>query len=251
MEIHSRHYGRKNARALTADDKNLYATLYSALQFVGTATDFPSVTDSSALGVEHVSTGIQKKQLDPGSAPSGLVRETSSNQSFGDVLEIGFGMGDFLVHQALLHPHLQFIGVEPFKTGLISLLKKIKQHKIQNIHIYQGVVHDILGKLPLLSAIYILYPDPWPKKRHHKRRLIQKEFLLQLLAHLKPGGGIFIASDHADYQQWIEATLKDTFGSVCGSDEPFENWIPTKYEKKAKLEGRLSRYYYISRYRFL
>ena len=197
MEIHSRHYGRKNARALTADDKNLYATLYPALQFVG----------------------------------------------IGDVLEIGFGMGDFLVHQALLHPHLQFIGVEPFKTGLISLLKKIKQHNIQNIHIYQGVVHDILGKLPLLSAIYILYPDPWPKKRHHKRRLIQKEFLLQLYQHLKPGGKIYIASDHADYQQWIEATLQDTFGSVCGSGEPFENWIPTKYEKKAKREGRFSRYY--------
>lgn len=201
MEIHSRHYGRKNARALTSEDKDLHAELYPALTFNG----------------------------------------------MGDVLEIGFGMGDFLIHQARLHPDVQFIGVEPFKTGLVSLLKKIRQHNIQNIRIYQGVVHDILDKLPLLSAIYILYPDPWPKTRHHKRRLIQKEFLLKLYQHLKPKGKICVASDHADYQQWIESVVKDTFGMCGGSNEPFENWIPTKYEKKAKLEGREPRYYLVSK----
>lgn len=199
MEIHSKYYGRKNARSLRPDDKDLYAELYPALQFNGE----------------------------------------------GDVLEIGFGMGDFLVHQALLHPELTFIGVEPFKTGLVSLLKKIKQHNIQNIRIYHGVVHDIIDKLPLLSAIYILYPDPWPKTRHHKRRLIQKEFLLKLHQHLKPEGKICIASDHSDYQGWIEAVLKDTWGIAGGSDQLFKDWIPTKYEKRAKQEGRTPRYYSI------
>lgn len=165
----------------------------------------------------------------------------------GDVLEIGFGMGDFLVHQAMLHPHLQFIGVEPFKTGLVSLLKKIKQHNIQNIRICHGVVHDILDKLPLLSVIYILYPDPWPKTRHHKRRLIQKEFLLTLHQCLAPQGRICIATDHSDYQQWIETTLKDTFGSESLLSEPFENWIPTKYEKRARKEGRTPKYYSVSK----
>ncbi len=197
MEIHSKYYGRKNARALKPEAKDLYAELYPIYQFDGR----------------------------------------------GDVLEIGFGMGDFLIHQALLNPHLQFIGVEPFKTGLVSLLKKIKQHNIQNIRVYHGVIHDIIDRLPLLSAIYILYPDPWPKKRHHKRRLIQKEFLLKLQKHLKPEGQIYIASDHAGYQQWIESVLKDTFGIDCGSYEPFDNWISTKYEKRAKKEGRTSRYY--------
>lgn len=229
MEIYSKYYGRKNARALRSDDKNLYAELYPALQF----------------------------------------NET------GDVLEIGFGMGDFLVHQAMLHPELTFIGVEPFKTGLVSLLKKIKQNNILNIRIYHGVVHDIIAKLPLLSAIYILYPDPWPKKRHHKRRLIQKEFLLKLRQHLKPEGKIFIASDHADYQEWIEGVLRDTCATVCQprenedpcnsgnlidprfceddplaisiSNQPFENWISTKYEKRAKQEGRICQYYQINR----
>lgn len=200
MEIHSRHYGRKNARALSSDDKDLYAALYPVLQFNGT----------------------------------------------GDVLEVGFGMGDFLIHQAMLHPHLQFIGVEPFKTGLIKLLKKIQQHNIQNIRVYHGVVHEILDTLPLLSAIYILYPDPWPKTRHHKRRLIQKEFLLKLRQHLKSEGKIYIASDHADYQQWIETVLQDTFDRTGASNEPFEHWISTKYERKARQEGRISQYYSIS-----
>jgi tRNA (guanine-N7-)-methyltransferase len=199
MEIHSKYYGRKNARSLRPDDKDLYAEFYPTVQFNGT----------------------------------------------GDVLEIGFGMGDFLVHQALLHPESTFIGVEPFKTGLVSLLRKIKQHNIQNIRIYHGVVHDIIDKLPLLSAIYILYPDPWPKKRHHKRRLIQKEFLLKLHQHLKPEGKICIASDHEDYQQWIEAVLQDTWGIEGVSDQPFKDWIPTKYEKRAKEEGRTPRYYSI------
>ena len=164
----------------------------------------------------------------------------------GNILEIGFGMGDFLIHQAHLHPHIQFIGVEPFKTGLISLLKKIKNNNIQNISIHHGVIHEIMDKLPLLSAVYILYPDPWPKKRHHKRRLIQKEFLLKLLKHLEPGGRIHIASDHDDYQQWIEDVLQNLGKTSWISNQPFDHWIPTKYEKRAQQEGRTSKYYKVT-----
>jgi len=200
MEIQSRYYGRKSARALTLDMKKLYEESYPLLKFDGT----------------------------------------------GDVLEIGFGMGDFLIHQAFLHPHTYFIGVEPFKTGLISLLKKIKKDNIQNIAIHHGVVHEIMDKLPLLSAVYILYPDPWPKKRHHKRRLIQKDFLLQLFQHLQPNGKIYIASDHADYQEWIEEILQDLGKINYVSNQPFDHWISTKYEIKAQQEGRISKYYQIS-----
>lgn len=202
MEIHSKYYGRKTARTLTAESKKLYEEFFPLLPF----------------------------------------------NSTGDSLEIGFGMGDFLAHQALLYPDRQFIGVEPFKTGIVSLLKKIQKHGITNIRIHHGVIHEILDQLPLLSKIYILYPDPWPKKKHHKRRLIQKDFLIQLSKHLKPGGTMYIVSDHADYQAWIKSVLQDTRDIIFSvSDTPFDEWIETKYEKRAKQEGRIPQYYEVHR----
>ena len=161
-------------------------------------------------------------------------------------LEIGFGGGEHLAHQAELHPDVNFIGAEPFRNGVAKLLALIEEKSLAIIRIHDDDVRYLLEKLPpaSLGRIYILYPDPWPKKRHHERRIVNAETLKQFHTLLKPDGVFLFASDIDDYIEW---TLREVhehggFELVSNSGDPYENWFQTRYEAKAKREGRETRY---------
>ena len=116
-------------------------------------------------------------------------------------LEIGFGYGEHLLHKAQLNPHIQYIGAEVYLNGIGNLLQNITAHNIKNISIWPDDVRILLEKFPelLISKTYILFPDPWPKRRTNKRRLINKQFLSLLFSRMNKDFEIIIASDIADY----------------------------------------------------
>lgn len=162
-------------------------------------------------------------------------------------LEIGFGSGEHLALQAKLHPEIGMIGCEPYINGLSKLLQVIFVDKLDNIRLHQGDARDIIDLLPdkSIARVFILFPDPWPKSRHHKRRLINHELLKQLARIMKPGGKLLIATDHEDYLTWIlERVLTQTdFVWTAKTkrdwEQPPADWVTTKYQAKALREGRI------------
>ena len=161
-------------------------------------------------------------------------------------LEIGFGGGEHLAHQAETFPNVNFIGAEPFRNGVAKLLAHIEEKSLTNIHVHDDDVRYLLGKLPpaSLTKIFVLYPDPWPKKRHHERRIVNAETLKQFHSLLKPDGVFLFASDIIDYVEWTlrECAEHGGFPLLSDSGEPYANWFQTRYEAKAKREGRETRY---------
>jgi tRNA (guanine-N7-)-methyltransferase len=161
-------------------------------------------------------------------------------------LEIGFGGGEHLAHQASLHPEIDFIGAEPFINGVAKLLAFIEAKGLGNIRIHDGDVRYLLEALPAacLDRIYLLYPDPWPKVRHHKRRLVNSEALAQFHRILRPEGRFIFASDIPDYVDWTLQHVAQHGGwdSISDSDAAPEDWVETRYEAKAIKAGRKPRY---------
>jgi tRNA (guanine-N7-)-methyltransferase len=165
-------------------------------------------------------------------------------------LEIGFGGGEHLIHQATQHPHVGFIGCEPYVNGIAGLLAHIHEHKVQNIRIFPDDVRTLLEVLPdaSLARVFILYPDPWPKARHHKRRLISTEFLDSLARVMKPGAELRLATDWEDYATWMLERLLShpdfTWVAKTAEDwlKPSTDWLSTRYEQKALAEGRVPTY---------
>jgi tRNA (guanine-N7-)-methyltransferase len=154
------------------------------------------------------------------------------------ILEIGFGMGHSLAAQAKNHPENHYIGVEVHKPGIGSLLLQIQKEKINNIRIFCCDVMEVLkNNIPeqALDKVQIFFPDPWPKKRHQKRRLIQPDFLTLIHQKLKPGGILHIATDWEDYYTHILETIKKSllFEIITiPHDRP-----PTKFEQRGKKLG--------------
>ncbi len=165
-------------------------------------------------------------------------------------LEIGFGGGEHLLGMAERHPDIGFIGCEPFINGAAKLLAGIDEKNIGNIRIHDADAVDLLPRLPVASfdRAYLLYPDPWPKRRHNKRRFISTERLTMLARLLKPGALFRFASDIDDYAAWtlrhIAASTELDWPAEKSSDwtKPFEGWISTRYEAKAFREGRKPSY---------
>ena len=165
-------------------------------------------------------------------------------------LEIGFGGGEHLAHQAQLHPDIAFIGAEPFVNGIAKLLAFIEANGLRNISVHAGDVRELFDLLPAqsLERIYLLYPDPWPKARHHRRRLVSQENLGHFHRLLKPGGLFLFASDIEHYVQWTLFEMRKAQGftwlAATAADwrEPFPDWVETRYEAKAKREGRAPSY---------
>lgn len=169
----------------------------------------------------------------------------------GDIrLEIGFGGGEHLVHQASLHPEARFIGAEPFVNGVAKLLALLEEKGVCNVRIHDGDARDVLDRLPgaLLSHIYILYPDPWPKTRHQRRRVVNRETVPQMHRVLRRGGRLWFASDIPHYIAWTLFEMRRHGGFRWLAEDcrdwttPFPDWIGTRYEAKAKREGRVPRY---------
>ena len=161
-------------------------------------------------------------------------------------LEIGFGGGEHLASKAMLHPEIGFVGCEPFVNGVAKLLGSIKQSDIGNVRIYDQEVIHLIEVLPdaSIDQVAILYPDPWPKLRHKKRRLISREFLVNLARIMKPGSELRFATDIDDYAGWTLSRIEESkfFSWTPASSQdwmlPWDDWPGTRYEAKALREGR-------------
>lgn len=202
-----RTYGRIKARALKPRQEALLETLLPSL----------------AVDVS--------KPLDP----RGLFPAATSF-----VLEIGFGGGEHLVAQAAAHPETGYIGVEPFLNGVGSCLRHIDEAGVKNVRLHMGDARDVIAALPdaILDRVDILFPDPWPKARHHKRRLVQPEFVASLARIVKPGGEVRFATDWANYAAHAleHFTHEPRFlwmaESAADWREPWPGHVTTRYEEK-------------------
>lgn len=171
---------------------------------------------------------------------------------FGDRdvwLEVGFGGGEHMVHQAVNNPDVGFIGCEPYINGVAMLLGKIREAEAGNIRVHPGDARDMFDVLPeqSISRAFLLYPDPWPKKRHHRRRFVTPEHLEPLAKVLKPGAIFRVATDIEDYvRQTLEEVPRAGFEWLAERPadwrEPWDDWISTRYELKALREGRTPHY---------
>ena len=161
-------------------------------------------------------------------------------------LEIGFGGGEHLAHQARSHPQVNFIGVEPFINGMAKMLGAIEDDGLNNVRLYDDDATQLLDWLPAasLDQVDLLYPDPWPKKRHWKRRFVSQVNLERIWRTLKPGGKFRFASDIDTYVNWTLGHIHQhgkfawTARSAADWNEPWDGWIRTRYEAKAIREGR-------------
>jgi tRNA (guanine-N7-)-methyltransferase len=161
-------------------------------------------------------------------------------------LEIGFGGGEHLLHAARAHPATGFIGVEPFESGLAKAVTRIAQEGIQNIRIHDDDALPLLDWLPAgaLKQIDLLYPDPWPKKRHWKRRFVNGANLARFARLLAADGRFRFATDIADYAEWTREKVAESGLLLIAGDsaEPWPGWPGTRYEAKAVRAGRAPRY---------
>lgn len=164
-------------------------------------------------------------------------------------LEVGFGGGEHLVHQAKQNPDIGIIGCEPYINGVAMLLVKIREAGVANLAVYPGDARDLFDVLPgdSISKAFLLYPDPWPKARHHRRRFVTPEHLDPLSQVMAKGAEFRVATDIPDYvRQTMEEVPKAGFvwQGERASDwrEPWGDWISTRYEQKAFREGRTAHY---------
>ncbi len=176
-------------------------------------------------------------------------------------LEIGFGNGEHLAAQSAKHPEIGFIGAEVFKNGianLLSLVTGVKEgdeipetisllpERRHNLRLFDDDVRLLFPQLPdnFIDRVYVLFPDPWPKKRHASRRFVNPDNLREIHRILKPGGLLRIATDHPVYKSWTLRRLHDFDGftwTAKTSDDwryPPTDWVETKYQRKALREGR-------------
>lgn len=168
---------------------------------------------------------------------------------FGDArpvwLEIGFGGGEHLVHMAARYPEVGIIGAEPYINGVAMLLGKIRAAGAGNLAVHPGDARDLMEVLPAASVAkaFLNYPDPWPKRRHHRRRFVTPDHLLPLARVMRRGAEFRMATDIADYvRQALEEVPGAGFALVSESSAPWEDWLSTRYEQKALREGREPHY---------
>jgi tRNA (guanine-N7-)-methyltransferase len=165
-------------------------------------------------------------------------------------LEIGFGGGEYLVSEARAHPRTGFIGVEPFVNGMAKALAAIAAGHLANIRLHHGDALEVLAWLPAasLARVDLIYPDPWPKRRHWKRRFVQDDTVAALARILRPSGEFRFATDIADYAAWTLRHLMQS-SHFAWTAERADDWrrawpgFPgTRYEAKAKRAGRMPCY---------
>ncbi|MCL3882201.1 tRNA (guanine(46)-N(7))-methyltransferase TrmB [Marivita sp. GX14005] len=164
-------------------------------------------------------------------------------------LEVGFGGGEHLVHQAHRNPGVGIIGCEPFINGVAMLLGKVRDAGVTNLRVFPGDARDLFDVLPerSIDKAFLLYPDPWPKKRHHRRRFVTPEHLEPLARAMAPGAEFRVATDIPDYvRQTLIEVPKAGFAWEAERPQdwrlPWDDWISTRYEQKALREGRVPHY---------
>lgn len=161
-------------------------------------------------------------------------------------LEIGFGGGEHLAHQAQLHPGVALTGAEAFLNGVAKLLAEIDERGLRNVRVHYGDARALLEALPdqSMERIYLLYPDPWPKERQKKRRFVSPAALGHFSRVLTDGGLFLFASDIPDYVNWTRdhVAAHGGFAEEGDPSQPFADWTRTRYETKAIREGRAPAY---------
>jgi tRNA (guanine-N7-)-methyltransferase len=178
-------------------------------------------------------------------------------EGYKDVwFEIGFGGAEHLVWQAQENRDIAVLGAEPFLNGVAKAVRGASEHGLTNLRVLQGDARDVLAALPdeSLSRLFILFPDPWPKARHNKRRIINEALLVQIYRVLKPGSEFRFASDIIHYVDWTLWRVKAHRSKDGGGfDMPHQknsdwrtrpdDWPETRYEAKAIREGRPCHYF--------
>ncbi len=165
-------------------------------------------------------------------------------------LEIGFGSGEHLIERAKESPDVGLIGCEPFLNGVVAALAGIEREKLVNVRLRRGDAEGLVDAAPdaLFSRVFILYPDPWPKRRHNKRRVVSHAMVEALARVMRPCGQLRFATDIDDYAGWTLRRLlasphfRWTASSAADWRSPWANWRPTRYEAKARRAGRESVY---------
>lgn len=177
--------------------------------------------------------------------------EITSQRLFGDVrplhFEIGFGGGEHLAYRADLLPDHGFIGCEPFLNGVATALGHIREQGLTNVRLHMGDALEVLRRMPngALTMLYLLHPDPWPKARHAKRRMMNDGPVDLFAAKLKPGGELRVATDDPTYLNWLLMIMqRHTHQFEWVNKAPGEwlrypsGWLETRYAAKARRQGR-------------
>jgi len=168
-----------------------------------------------------------------------LTMEELYNGKKNVIIEIGFGMGDATHQIAQDNPDKSYIGIEVHRPGVGKLLYQIEQNNVQNLRIIEHDAVDVLDRMipdDSISGFHIFFPDPWPKKKHHKRRLIQSEFVSRLEKKLKSGGYLYAVTDWENYAEHImdvltESSLENRYKHYADS----QDWRPgTNFERKGR-----------------
>jgi tRNA (guanine-N7-)-methyltransferase len=212
-------YGRRKGKRLRKEQENLVATLLPRLRL-------------------------------PADGPVDLGRLFPAGEGAPAILEIGFGGGEHLSAEARAHPETRFIGCEPFVNGMAKLLATVAREGLGNIRLWDGDATALLPRLPAasLDTVYLLYPDPWPKRRQRKRRFLSDETLTAFARVLKPGGELRFATDIDDYAGWalaraLRSEHYDWTAERPGDwRRPWPDWPGTRYEAKALQDGRRPSY---------
>ncbi len=161
-------------------------------------------------------------------------------------LEVGFGAGEHLVAQARANPGVGLIGCEHYLDAVASCFSKIEADAVPNVRVHHGDARDLMDALPegSVERAFLLYPDPWPKARHHKRRFISDENLDAFARLLADGAHLRVASDTPDYIEWTREHLarRTDFTLVSDTGEAWADWPGTRYEAKALREDRVPHY---------
>lgn len=209
--VHPQFYGRRQGRAIGGLKQELMETLLPALSF--SLDQLVNVMNNAPICV----------------------------------MEIGFGGGEHLAQRAQQNPHILYIGVEVFRNGVAALLEKIHLHGLKNICIFN---EDVRLLFPFLShhsldGIYVLFPDPWPKKKHLQRRLLNAQTLTFFSELLKPKGFLTIASDDPSYTGQIIESYQQCgrFEYAIPTFKRPQDWVITRYEEKALKAGRTPHYF--------
>jgi tRNA (guanine-N7-)-methyltransferase len=160
-------------------------------------------------------------------------------------LEIGFGAGEHLAGQAAAHPDAGFIGCEPFLNGVVGALNHIRDEALDNVRLHMGDALEVVERLPdaALERVYLLHPDPWPKARHAKRRMMNHGPLDAIATKLRPGGEFRLGTDDPTYCRWSMMVMNQRRDFVWQASEAADfltrpaDWPETRYERKARRQG--------------
>ncbi|ARO14143.1 tRNA (guanine-N(7)-)-methyltransferase [Ketogulonicigenium robustum] len=193
--------------------------------------------------LDHLSPGPVTHAENPDRTPLDLAARFGGKPVW---LEIGFGGGEHLVHMAARYPDIAIIGAEPYVNGVAMLLRKIELAGVSNLAVFPGDVRELFDVLPdgSIEKAFLNYPDPWHKARHHRRRFVTPEYLGPLHRVMADGAHLRVATDIPDYvRQTLEEVPPAGFAQLDQPmDQPWDDWISTRYEQKALREGRFPHY---------